>query len=176
MLGISVSNSLFIRCYPAAGAEVVPATFGAGVYGYFILCLLPSAAIVWIGIALRDAGTRPTWLFAGLLISVIAFCCAVGFLRALRLEIRQDDISYRSVLRGTRFIAYPDISAVVLVDFRHLRSEATARHSLRRWTMIITPIVETGGSPLKIPLTLFSDSAHHELVRLLRPEEWESGS
>jgi hypothetical protein len=100
---------------------------------------------------------------------------AIVFVRRLRLEIRMDGISYTGPFRGTRFLAYSDISTVVVIDYRLLRSEATPRESVRSFTVVITPNAGTYKPTLKIPLALFPDSAHRELIRLFKPEVWESG-
>jgi hypothetical protein len=170
-----VTNGLIVRSYPAPGVEIVPSTFGAGPYGYSVLELLPVAALIWFGIALRNVYPRPQWLWYGVVISVLGFFFVLAFLRSVRLEIRADGVSYASLLRREKFAAYRDISSVVLIDYRHLRSEASPRRSLRTYTAIITPNIETGGTPFKIPLTLFPDFARSEFVRMFKPEVWESG-
>ena len=64
----------------------------------------------------------------------------------------------------------------MLIDHRHLRSEGTPRRTLRSYTAIITPKMETGARAFKIPLTLFPDLARSEFVLLLKPVVWESGA
>jgi hypothetical protein len=171
-----LSNALFVRSYPAPGADVVPATFGAGLRGYFLLGLLPVSAVIWFGIALRNDYSKPKWLFYGLAISLAGIFVALAFLHKLELEIRMDGVSYTRLLRGTSFVAYADVSSVVLIDYRHARSQATPSRSIRRWTAIITPKVGVGAPARRIPLTLFPDSACREFVRLFKPEVWESGT
>jgi hypothetical protein len=140
------------------------------------LGLLPVSAVIWFGIALRNVYPRPKWLFYGLAISLAGIFVALAFLHKLELEIRMDGVSYTRLLWGTRFVAYADVSSVVLIDYRHLRSEATPRRSIRRWTAIVTPKVAAGAPALRIPLTLVPDTAYREFVRLFKPDVWESGT
>jgi hypothetical protein len=171
-----VTNGLFISSYPAPGVQVIPGIFRAGIYGYLLPCLVPVSAILWFGIILHVLNLRQTWAVLGLLISISGLLFVLSLVRKFKLEIKIDGVSYTSPFRGSSFVAYSEISSVLLIDYRHLRSEATPRRSIRSFTMMITPNVETGKSPIKIPLTLFPDAAHAELVRLFRPEEWESGA
>ena len=127
--------------------------------------------------ALFDAGQKPSWLIPVLVVSIVTFFLAVVFLRILRLEITTDGISYTSPVRGTNSLTYPEMSSVVLIDYRHEgNGAASINRSLRRWTMVITPKAETGKDPLKIPLTFFPRNAYDELIRLLKPEVWESSA
>ena len=163
-----MSNGIFVRSYPAAGVEVVPATFGVGANGYFLLYSFPISAITWFAIALNNVNPKPAWLLFGLAVSVAGFFISMKFLRSVRLEIRLDGISYTNVIGRSRFVSYSDISTIVrLIDYRHARSEARPRSSIRSWTAAITPKVETGDAPLKIPLTLFSDSARRRVGALI---------
>ena len=127
------------------------------------------------GIALFDSAQKPGWLIPALAVSIVMAFLGVIFLRALRLEITTDGISYTNPVRGTKSLTYPEISSVVLLDFRHEGNGAAAiNRSFRRWTMVITPKIETGKIPLKIPLTLFPRAAYDDLTHLLKPEVWES--
>jgi len=148
-------TELFIRSYPAKGVEVVPVTFGAGPYAYALLCLLPVTAIAWFVAVLRSTSPGPDWLWAGLIVSVAGFFTVLVLLRRLKLEIRMDGISYTSLFRSARFVAYSDISSVVLIDYRHASSEATPRRSMLSWTAIVTSKIETQQPPIKISLTFF---------------------
>lgn len=87
-----------------------------------------------------------------------------------------DGISYTSLFRNARFVAYPDISSVVLIDYRQEDSHATPQRSMLSWTAIVTPKIETHQPPIKISLTFFPYAAHSEVVRLFQPEVWESGT
>lgn len=167
-------TELSVRPYPAKGVEVVPVTFRAGPYAYALLCLLPVSAIAWFVIVLRNISPRPDWLWPGLIISVAVFFTVLALLRRLKLEIRMDGISYTSLFRKPRFVAYPDISSVVLIDYRQEDSHATPQRSMLSWTAIVTPKIETHQPPIKISLTFFPYSAHNEFVRLFKPEVWES--
>lgn len=170
-----MTNGLIVRSYPAPGVEIVPSTFGAGPYGYFVLEFLPVAALIWFGIALRNVYPRPQWLWYGVVISVFGFFFVLAFLRSLKLEIRADGISYSSLLRREKFAAYHDISSIVLIDHRQVSSMSTPGRSLRSYTAVITPKFETGAATFKIPLTLFPDFARSEFLRMFKPEVWESG-
>jgi hypothetical protein len=167
---------MFVRPYPASGVKVIPMAFGAGANGYFLLSMLPVASTLWFMTALHNLDPIPPIMQYGLVISLLGLFSVIVLARRLRLEIGINGISYTGAFKGSRFIAFSEISTVVLIDYRHLRSEATPRRSVRSFTMIITPNVDTGKASLKVPLTLFSDSARRELVRLFKPEEWESGT
>jgi hypothetical protein len=166
---------LFVRPYPAAGVKIVPVTFVAGGYGYFVIGLWPVSAILFFGFVLRDQDLhpRPMWALPGLAGGVFGLLVVIASLRRVKLEIRTDGVSYTGPLRKDTFIPYSEISSVVLIDYRHVRTQVTSR-SIRTSSMIITPKPTTAKSVLKIPLTLFSESVQFELVRLFRPEEWES--
>ncbi len=168
--------NLFVQSYPAPGVQVVPVEFSAGPNGWVTVCLFPVGAIVSFGVLLNNVHPSSAWVWFGLTFSVLALLVALTFLRALKLEIRMDGISYISLFRGTRFVAYADISTIVIIDYRHADSQATPNRSLRSYTAVITPKVETAQRPLRIPLTPFPDAARREFVRLFRPEQWESGT
>ena len=170
-----MSTGLFIRSYPAPGAHAIPLSYRSGAYGYFVVCLFPVVVTCAFTVALFDTGEKPAWLILAFVSSILALFLAVVFLRTMRLEITTDGITYTNPVRGTKCLTYPEMSAVVLVDYRHEGNGAAATsRSLRRWTMVITPKIETGKAPLKIPLTVFPQEACSELVRLLKPEVWES--
>jgi len=154
----------------------MPVTFGAGPYGFALLCVLPVSAITWFVVVLRSISPRPDWLWAGFIVSVAGFFAVLALLRRLKLEIRMEGVSYTSLFQRPRFVAYPDISSVVLIDYRQDDSHATPQRSMRSWTAIITPKIETRKPPIKISLTFFPYSAHGEFVRLFKPEIWESGA
>jgi hypothetical protein len=155
---------------------VVPAEFTPGINAYFVFCFLPIWAISLFGAITHVSDPRPVWALVGLLMSGSALFLAVTLVRRFRLEIRIDGVCYASPFRGTSFIAFSEISAVILIDYRHASSEARPRRSIRSFTMIITPNEEAQKAALRIPLTLFPDSARNELVRLFNPEKWESGT
>jgi hypothetical protein len=171
-----VTNGVFIRPYPQRGVQVIPVSYSAGAQGYFIICLLPVAATAWFVAAIYNSHPKPSWLLVGLSLSVFGFLFSLSCLRKLRLEIRADGISYTSLFRGTRFVAFGEISTVVFIDHKHMSSEAQPRRTLRTWTAIITPNPNGSKSTMRIPLTLFADAACMELTRLLQPEVWESGT
>ena len=158
------------------GVQAIPASYSAGANGYFIICLLPVTATIWFVVAIYNSNPRPSWLLEGLCISVVGLLFSLVCLRKLKLEIRTDGISYTSLFRGTRFIPFAEISTVVFVDYRHARSQAQSRRSMRTWTAVITPNSKATYSAMRIPLTLFPEVAHTELTRLLQPEVWESGT
>jgi hypothetical protein len=170
-----MSNGIFIHSYPAPDAQAIPISYNSGAWGYYVSCLFPFAVTCIFAAALFDTGQKPSWLIPALMISIVALLLVVAFLRALRLEITTDGISYTNPIRGAKFLMFSEMSAVVLMDYRHEGGgAASASRSLRRWTMVITPKMETGKAPLKIPLTFFPRDAYNELVRLLKPEVWEA--
>jgi hypothetical protein len=172
-----MTTGLFIRSYPARGARVMPVTYNAGVYAYFVVCLFPVAVTCALVAAMFARGQKPSWLIPALVVLILANFLAVLFLRALKLEISTDGISYTNPVRGTRSLTYPEMSSVVLMDYRHEgNGPAGINRSLRTWTIVITPKMETGKPTLKIPLTVFPRSAYNELLLLLKPEIWESES
>lgn len=166
---------LFIRGYPARGVEVVPSSYSAGANGYFLVCMVPAWALS-LFVAVYHAGSHGPWVLGGIGASFLVLLIAVSLLRRLSLDIRVDGISYRGLLAAQRFVAFSEISAVVLIDHRHSNSEATPRRTPLSWTAIITPTPETRKPPLKIPLSLFPGDAYRDLKKLLQPEIWESGS
>jgi hypothetical protein len=87
-----------------------------------------------------------------------------------------DGISYAGLFGSMRFVAFSEISTVVLVDHKHMSSQAQPQRTPLSWTAIITPNVETAKSVLKIPLSLFPGKAYREMERILKPEVWESGT
>jgi hypothetical protein len=172
-----MTNGVFIRSYPTPGAQPQPGAYNSGAYGYFVVSLVPVIVISMFVVALFDSGQKPGWLIPALAVSIVVLFLGVVFLRTLRLEITTDGISYTNPVRGTKSLTYSEMSAVVILDFRHEGNGAAAiSRSLRRWTMVITPKIETGKVPLKIPLTLFPRAAYDELTQLLKPEVWESSA
>jgi hypothetical protein len=170
-----VTNGLFIRPYPARGVQIVPKSYAAGMNGYFLLCFIPVWLLLFF-IVLLYVGLRHSWVFDGVVVSVVAVLFALSLARKLRLEIRTDGIGYTGLLRQPQFLAFAEISTVVFLDHRNTRSEAQARRGPFSWTAIITPNVDTNKPVLKIPLSLFPGAAYEEMSRLLRPEVWESGT
>jgi hypothetical protein len=170
-----VSNGLFIRSYPVAAVQVIPTSYSAGPNGYFLLCLIPVAAISFFVVALNN-GYKHQWVFEGLAASVFFLLLAVGFLQKLKLDVRIDGISFTTIFLGTTFVAFSEISTVVFIDHRHVRSEYQPRRVPRSWTAVITPNVETGKRIVRIPLSFFPQSAYEHLRKLLHPEVWESGT
>jgi len=106
----------------------------------------------------------------------LALLIALSFARRLRLEIGANGISYTGLFGAARFVAFSEISTVVFIDHRNIRSEAYPRRTPFSWTAIVTPNLETGKSVMRIPLTLFPGAAYLEMKRVLGPEVWESGS
>ena len=164
---------LFIRSYPAPGAQIIPVSYRSGAWGYYVSCLIPTVATFLFAALLFNSRHTDDWLIWALVISILVLCLVVAFLRALKLELKMEGITYSSPFRGTKFLQYSEISSVVLLDYLHNGGGGSSR-TLRRWTVVITPKVETGKVPIKIPLTLFPRDAYNELVRLLKPEIWES--
>jgi hypothetical protein len=121
-------------------------------------------------------GFKQRWVFDGLIVSVLGLLLALSFLRRLRLEINLDGISYTGLFGSMRFVAFSEISTVVLIDHKHISSQAQPPRTPLSWTAIITPNVGTAKSVLKIPLSLFPGKAYREMERILKPEVWESGT
>jgi hypothetical protein len=90
------------------------------------------------------------------------------------LEIRSDGISYVTPFGNAKFIAFSEISTVVIIDYQHLGSQAQSTRTPFTWTLIITPNPEAGKPALRIPLTFFPQVAYEEITKLLKPEVWES--
>jgi hypothetical protein len=170
-----VTSGLFIRTYPARGAQIIPSSYSAGINGYFLVCFLPAFAVSFFVVFLF-IGFRQQWVFEGLTASVLSLLIALSFVRRLRLEINSDGISYTGLFRPVRFLVFSEISTVVFIDYKHERSEANPRESPLSWTAIITPNVEMAKPVLKIPLSLFPGKAYREMERILKPEVWESGT
>jgi hypothetical protein len=170
-----VSNSLFIRSYPAHVGKLVPVAFGPGVGGYFLVCLVPLWCVGLFSGALYELKMPPTWVHVALAFSLLCLLLALAYLRRLRLEITTRGISYRSLLGGTKFIAYGEMSTVVLVNWVRAHPEQYAGDAPPRRTLIITPNPESGKSRIRIPLTFFPSRAEEELMRLLQPAVWDSG-
>jgi hypothetical protein len=170
-----VTSGLFIRTYPARGVQVIPISYSAGLSGYFLVCIVPVWVLCFCVVPLY-LGLRDQWLFEGLVCSVAACLVAVSLVRRLRLEIGVDGLSYTGLFGAVRFVAFSEISTVVLIDHKHMSSQAQPQRTPLSWTAIITPNVETGKSVLKIPLSLFPGAAYIEIERILKPEIWESGT
>ena len=170
-----MTSGLFIRTYPARGIQIIPCSYSAGFNGYFLVCLVP----VWLlcfFVVLLHFGFRQQWVSAGLFASVVALLVAVSSVRRLKLEINLDGISYTGLFGAVRFVAFSEISTVVLIDHKHMSSQAQPQRTPLSWTAVITPNVETGKSVLKIPLSLFPGKVYREMERILKPEVWESGT
>jgi hypothetical protein len=165
-----MSNGLFIRSYPAVGAKVEPATYGAGIAGYVSLALIAVFVIWSVG---PTRVVKSPWFPWGLAIWALGALFVTIFNRSLKLEVRMDGISYGNLFRETIFIAFSDISTVVLYTNPHVRQIKIWSGFNLANTMVITPKPETGKPELKIPLSFFSDAARTELTHILRPEEWD---
>lgn len=171
-----MTTGLFIRSYPAPGAQPISVTYNVGLYAYFVVCLLPVVVTCRLVVVMFESG-KSDWLIPALVVSILTIFLAVLFLRALRLEISADGISYANPVRGRRSLTFPEMSSVVLIDYRHEgNGVASINRSLRLWTLVITPRVDTGKPTLKIPLTVFPRSAYNEIMVLLKPEIWESNA
>lgn len=166
-----MSNGLFIQSYPAPGVQIVPATYTVGKGGYVVIGTL---TLLIVEIIRPTRILQSPWLPLGLLIYFVAAAFAVFFFRSFRLEIRTDGISYANFFRKERFIAFAEISTVVLFSNRWSGGRQSHLGSPTAGTIIITPKVETGKPVLKVPLWLFSDPAESQVAHLLRPEEWDT--
>jgi hypothetical protein len=167
-----MSNGLFVRSYPAVGVQIVPAEYGPGYSGYTLLLLLPVLAIWW---ALHANVEKSSWLKLILMVYALGAIFATAFLRSLKLQIQTNGISYGNLIRGTRFIAYSEISTVVVLTDLHARIGVWPNFTLPN-TIVITSKVETGMFPIKIPMFFFPVDALAQMTHLLKPEEWDVGA
>jgi hypothetical protein len=165
-------NGLYIRSYPARGAQIVPATYGGDVKA-LILVILLLGLIVWaFG---PKAIEESHWIILALCVYALASIVFLCFLASQELEIRSDGISYKSLFHKNQFVAFREISTVMYLTDPHYRGP----HGLISWagltrlagTLIVTPNAETGKSSLKIPLLFIQDAAEGQLRQTLKPEE-----
>lgn len=167
-------NGLFIQSYPAPGVEIVPASYTVGKGGYVILATIT----VLLGLLIGPSNLEKSrWLPLALVIYLPIVGLIVLFFRSFRLDVRTDGISYSNLFRKERFLAFAEISTVVLFTNRWVADEAAHRLSFTMpGTILITPKVDTAKPALKIPLYLFGDAAEKQVTHLLRPEEWDVDS
>lgn len=111
-------TSLFVRSYPAPGVRATPVTYNSGPYGYFVVCLIPVMTICFFVAVLTHYGPKLSWTISAIVTGVAICGLAVSFLRALRLDITNEGVSYTNPLRGTKFVAFCEMSGVVLLDYR----------------------------------------------------------
>lgn len=170
-----MSNGLFIRSYPARKASIVPATFGARAYGYYLVYLFPVMAVCFFVTAFWETPKRDTWMYIGLGLSLAGLALAIAYLHRLKLDISSQGIAFSSLFRGNRFVAFDEVSTVVLVNpLRfYLRVD---QESIPRSTLVITPNPITGKRRIKIPLLLLESEAENEVVGILKPEIWGEGN
>jgi hypothetical protein len=170
-----MSNSLSIRSYPSRRIKILPVTCSVGAFGYYLVCLLPVAMICFFMVALWGSRQRQSWISMGLGFSILGLVIAVTYLRRLRLEITPEGIAYRSLFRGTRFVAFHEISTIVLISpaRAYLKNPETEGPSRDR-KLVVTPKPETGKSSIRIPVILFDPTAEDKIVRLLEPDVWGS--
>src|SRR6185437_611025 len=110
-----MSNGLFIQSYPAPGVQVVPATYTVTKGGYAFIGSITIVIALIIG-ELRPDSWR--WLPLGIVIYLGVACLALISFRSFRLDVRNDGISYANAFRKERFLAFNEISAVVLFTNR----------------------------------------------------------
>jgi hypothetical protein len=169
-----MSNGLFIQSYPAPDVQVIPTNYSGAKGGYVL------AVTISVLIALMLGTTnlaKSQWLPAALAAYLIAVLLAIAFFHTFRLDIRADGIAYANLFRKERFIAFQEISTVIVFTSRWVADQAAHGFNFNMpGTIIITPKVETGKAALRIPLWLFSNPAETEVTHLLRPEEWDSDS
>lgn len=170
-----MTKGLFIQSYPARGIQIVPVSYSAGFNGYFLVCLVPVSVLSFF-IVLVHAGDRERWVSEGLVLSALGLLFGVSSLRRLKLTINRDGVFYTGLLGAERFVSFSEVSTVILIDHRHLNSQAQPSRNPLSWTAVITPNVDTGKSVLKIPVSLFPGAAYREMERILKPEVWESGT
>lgn len=168
-----MSNGLFIESYPARGVEIVPASYTVGKAGYAVVVTISILIVLFVGPSNIE---KSHWLYLGLLVYLLVVILALISFRSFKLDVRTDGISYVSFFHKEQFVAFADISTVVLFTNRWTGYRDQRLTFTMPGTMIVTPKVETGAPVLKIPLWLFSDPAESQVTHLLRPEEWDDGS
>jgi hypothetical protein len=167
-------NALFIQSYPAPGVQVVPATYSVTKGGH---AFIGSITVLVVLMAGAFDVEKSRWLPLAVVIYCGILCLTLIFFRGFRLDVRNDGISYASPFHKEQFLAFAEISTVVLFTNRWVNDQAAHGFNFRLpGTILITPKTETGKPPLKIPLWLFSDPAESEVTHLLRPEEWDTDS
>jgi len=168
-----MSNGLFIQSYPAPGVEIVPASYTVGKGGYGLLAMVAILIVLILGPSNLE---KSRWLQLGLLVYFLIVGLALISLRTFRLDVRTDGISYASFFHKEQFVAFADISTVVLFTTRWVGYRGQRQSFTMPGTMVITPKLETGKHVLKIPLYMFGDAAEKQVTHLLRPEEWDADS
>lgn len=171
---------LSTRSYPAAGVRIVPATCGAGRLGYITFLVLIPAFIGYcisqsVGFTNMLKSPSMHWWLSGY---VLVAGAAVIYLGAMKLEIREDAISYTNLFHGTNLIFFTEISlAVLYIDpnppNRWMQTPTTWADSRLVGKLMITPKPETGKPALKIPLDYFPDEAKEQFAYVLKPQEWD---
>jgi len=151
--------------HPDPSEVVIPCSFRAGFYGYFLICLLPLGLALLIGEDAYHARSSSAWSFRFFVLTLLIAAFSAIFLASMKLELSERGISYANLFRR-RFVAFSDISTAVLINFKLYDVYQLGRDP-RRWTLVITPNPWTNQAVLKIPLTLFEPSACSELKRLL---------
>jgi hypothetical protein len=176
-----MSKELPAQGYPAAGARIVPQAYGAGKFGYILFLVLIPILIGWVGsrgvgfvIMLRSPSLH--WWISGY---AVVCGAVVIYLSAMKLDIRQDAISYTSLFHGTGLIFFSEISLAVLYTDPN-RPNFNRWEDLGMWSelrlvgkLVITPKPETGKLPLKIPIDYFPDEAKEQVMYVLKPQEWD---
>jgi hypothetical protein len=168
--GLGERVSLVSHSYASAGKHVVPAKFGAGKTPYVLMVLVPILLIWWTGPA---TVSRASWFHLAVAIYAILVVAAAACLHALKLEIRADGISYASLFSKSNTITFSEISSAVVLTDPHYRTQAWPE--LNWHDFIITPKPETGKAPIKIALLLFPAEARDHLMRVLMPEQLDTG-
>ncbi|HVB07371.1 MAG TPA: hypothetical protein VNF00_00370 [Candidatus Acidoferrales bacterium] len=169
-----MSNGLFLQSYPAVGVQIVPATYYAGKFGYFLMAALPAVVIILLAGPANVEKSR--WLLPGLAIYLLGVAFLAISLPSLKLDIRTDGISYTNLFRKEEFLAFTEISTAVLFTNQWCGNRERRMSFTMPGKMVITPKPDAGKAALKIPLYLFPDAAQVQLTHLLRPEEWDTDS
>jgi hypothetical protein len=168
--GLSEPVSLASHSYSDVGKHAVPAEFCAGKTPYAFMALGPILLMWWAGPA---TVSHAPWFHLVITIYVLVLIAAVAFLRTLRLEIRADGISYASLFCKGNTIAFSEISSAVILTDPHYRTQAWPEFNWHDF--IITPKPETGKPPIKIALMLFPAEDRNQLMRVLMPEQLDTG-
>jgi hypothetical protein len=167
-----MDKDLFVQSYPSLRTKIIPVTYTAGPNGYYVVCLLPFIGICFFAALIWGFPRQESWTYLGLGISILGLILATAYLRKLRLEITNNGISYRSLFRGARYVAYAEISTAVLINPNRVRLESSTVDAPPRITLVITPNPHTGKHSVKIPLSFLQPEAENELFRILEPRLW----
>jgi hypothetical protein len=142
--------------------------------GYFAVCIAPITMIASFVAAVFEGFQKiPVWVYWGLGLSVAALILAVIYLRRLKLEITSSDISFHTLFRTTKTIAFNEVSTIVLISHDRVALQSSnpgGAPGPRK--LIITPKTETGKATIRVHMPFFDSSVEEQLIRILEPTIW----